>query len=268
MRYLHLTPSHTTKANLVSSSQLIVNVDVAPVLEADDVRYKAQLKAFFTEQTLRILLLPFRRKLRSIRNVLVLGYVDPDLAKVVCQEVAQHEFVDPVSTVELFVNLKKQGQKQWEAGKIRGAYQLWSDATSLLGRIHLSSSWSSLRTRGGASFAQKLADTYFSFDPGLIQALFNFYRSNMSDPKHTRQYGSLIAKCIDDAENAMDPKLWGKEDIWEPSDNHLAKLRYSQALLLRLVRGPAQLAALSCLEEALALVPNDAVFLQEQQANM
>jgi hypothetical protein len=50
----------------------------------------------------------------------------------------------------------------------------------------------------------------------------------------------------------MGPGFCGKDYTWGPSDNRLAKLRYSQALLFRLTHGPG----------------DDAVFLAERQANM
>jgi hypothetical protein len=261
--------SPATCTDHVRSSQLIVRIDVAPVLEKDFPRYKTPLKGYFTQHMEEMLLRPVLQNLRGIKHIVTHGYVTSSFVDSVSNVVAQHEYTDPEATANELTNLGQRGQKEYVAGNIEGAYKIWSDAKVVWGRIYGGSSWPSLSARGGVRFVEEIALAYFSISLWMMCGVFKLHGSIMSGPTYPVKHFLLIHKCIEDAEKTLEFGFWGEPyGAWEPVNYALGYLRYSQALVVRLKFGPGRPAAFQFLNEALDLVPDEVLFQEEWQANL
>jgi hypothetical protein len=223
--------------------------------------YKESMSDFFSNSTQQALLQPFRNRLRGFKKAKVRGLVDRDIAKAAEEDIAQDIATDPEAVVKDFQAQKDEGQNLYKARNIDEACLKWQDATLEIETLRGGSSWPTLIDKGGVPFVARLAEIYFLMKLNIIHVKI----SGIS--KH-EFYADLLAK--DNMEmilQSLKKDYWMPGYRWQPSDMQKAKLRYRQALLIRLtdeVRS-AQTAVRS-IELAHRLFPDDAVIARERTA--
>ena len=80
-------------------TKLLLKTAEAPAGFLVSSSYKDAMSNFFSEKTQRVLLHPFRRRLRGFKKVKVRGLVSRDIADAIEQELAQDTASDPETTL-------------------------------------------------------------------------------------------------------------------------------------------------------------------------
>lgn len=239
-----------------------MSITIAPayILLGHSETHKASLDDFFTEKTQMSLLKPFRTYLRGLKNVTIGGKVLPELAMAVKEEMAQDMYTDPKETLDAIVTAKDLGNQFFCEGKRQDAADTWQDTAVEIERMHRGSSWKNLIRKGGRPFVTKIAELYFLLKLNTARVMLMGMKDNSPGSDFLAEDALICAN------RSLDDNFWKIRPDWEPTDSQMAKLRYRQALWLRLQGEPEGIYnALDCIHEAMHLSPNDSLILQEHE---
>ncbi|KAF9700437.1 hypothetical protein EKO04_001964 [Ascochyta lentis] len=240
--------------------KVAIKIAVAPGREQSTPAYKDPISDFFSEKTQKVLLQPFRTRLRGFKKVKVRGLVSREIAEAVEEEIAQDAASDPEAVVSNFQTQKDEGQELYKSNEIEKACLKWQDAALEIEQLHQGSSWSMLTEKGGVPFVTRLAELYFLMKLNSAHVQIN-----------AMQKGGLYADVM--AKDALTTALlslrkdhWMRGFRWRPTDVQRAKWRYRHALFLRLDGDPSTISgAVSSIESAHRLLPNDAGIARERE---
>lgn len=253
--------------------RLDISIAVAPYLQQHSPEHVELLEPFFNEPgTQERLLASFRAKLRGIENVKITG-VEESLASAVKEEMAQDEWTDAQAVLAELQTAKQRGNDFFKAKELRAASQAWEEAVNDIERMHQSSSWKTLVTKGDISFVNAMVELYFLMCLNIthvqltgIDRPIRGYPSAHNSPV----YLSLAEQQIERVVNARKPNWWKKDHTWEPSDAQLAKLLFRQAMCEKadavMNREPnIMVDAINTLDMARQIVPDDAAIKRERE---
>jgi hypothetical protein len=240
-----------------------ITITVAPILSVrQPSKHSPLLNDFFSVETQKTLLAPFRTALRGFKSVKIEGHADRNLAREVEDEIAQDRWSDPKQVLADFIAAKAKGLKLFHQGKKGEGSLEWADAALESDNMVQSSSWETLVKRGGEPFVSQLAELYFlvRLNVAHVQIM------SMSQHPETAYFAGVMAQDnLNMAVKAIKKDYWMKGYKYQPSIQHLAKLHYRFALLLRLQAEPGTADhALRCIESALQLQPGDAAIVKER----
>ncbi|CAN9347617.1 unnamed protein product [Alternaria sp. RS040] len=216
--------------------------------------------SFFTKKTQETLLKPLMAKLYGYKSVEVNGHVDNNLAIAVRQSLAEDRYSNPATVLADFAAEKDRYTRTFKENDIQEACMGWQDAVYELDKLHQSDSWPNLVRRGGDEFVSQIAPLYF-----LMQ--LNIAHIQIGNMK-TSEFGSemLAEGAIMSAVRSMKEGFWKSGYKFKPSVQHLAKLRYWNALFMRLEGNPENTdRALRYIDAALRLQPGDAALMRERE---
>ncbi|KAJ4347708.1 hypothetical protein N0V95_005162 [Ascochyta clinopodiicola] len=224
-----------------------------------DPAYRESMLDFFSEKTQKVLLQPFRTRLRGFKNVKVRGLVSREIAEAVEKEVAQDVASDPEAVMSNFQTQKNEGQSLYNSNRRDEACLKWQDAALEIEQLHQDSSRNALTEKGGVPFVARLAELYF------------FMRLNIAHLKTAgmekgEPYADIMAEdTLKTAIASLRKDHWMPGFRWQPTDTHRAKLRYRHALFLRLAGDASCIrVAVSSIESAHRLLPDDAGIARER----
>ncbi|KAF2024732.1 hypothetical protein EK21DRAFT_117501 [Setomelanomma holmii] len=142
---------------------------------------------------------------------------------------------------------------------------VWRDLAVDIDKAFESSSWPRPVERGGKRFVSQLAELYFLVRLNIAQVQL----SNMQTSDATFMFAMMAEDSLDMAARALKRDHWILGFEVPPSIQHLAKLRYRLALLVRLQHesGTSD-RALRHIDGALSLQPGDAgITVRNKQVN-
>lgn len=238
---------------------------MAPLLDhARPGWYSSVNKDFFSEETQKALLAPFKTGLRGYKLIKIQGHVNQDLARAVEKGIAQDQWSDPQVVRRDFAVEKDKGSALFRERKIGEASLIWQDAAVNIDKIIASSSWPTLVKRGGENFVTQLAELYFLVRINIAHVQITHMRS--SNPS-TASMGTVMAQdALHQAIRAMEKDYWKLGYRYVPEAQYLAKFRYRYALYMRLEGLPKnKQRALKHIDKAPELQPGDAAIVQERQ---
>ncbi|EAT90819.1 hypothetical protein HBI56_216340 [Parastagonospora nodorum] len=242
-----------------------ISIDVAPALiEPLPIGHVTFLQDFFSETTQATLLAPFRTLLRGLQNIKVQGHVNEDLALAVQDEIKQDRWSDPEKVLADLVAAKENGSSLFKQQNGGDAYLAWADAAVDIDKILASGAWPALVRRGGKHFVSQLAELYF-----LLRLNLAFIQiANIQENPGMAFYAAIIAEeSLNSAARSTKKSHWMEGYKYRPSIQHLAKLRYRFAVLIRLKREPGTAdRALMYIDAALQLQPGDASIMKERDS--
>jgi hypothetical protein len=241
-----------------------LSITVAPLLvDPDLANTMLALQEFFSDKTQKSLLGPFRNRLRGFKHVRIQGHVDSDLANTVQEEMQQDRWPDHEHVLRDLRAAKDKGSSLFKQGKQDEGCLIWQDAVVNIDKVHESTSWPSLVKPGGEQFVSQLAELYFLVRLNIAHVqIFNVQRSGGMTVSRI-----LAQDALTGATRAMKRDHWMEGYKLTPSIQHLAKLRYRYALLMRLEDEPGtSVKALSHIVVALRLQPGDTAILKEMSA--
>ena len=246
------------------SENLQISMTVAPDLNEQKTSHNTpSLRDFFSESMQKRLLAPFRTRLRGYKAVKIQGYVDQALANTVREEMKLDRWSDPEQVLADFAAAKEEGSRLFQLRKVDEGTLIWQDAAVDLDKMLESSSWPTLVKRGGECFISQLAELYFLVRLNVAHVTI----ARMQNPTSLYfEFEGIMAKdALNSATRSLKRDHWMRGYKYRPSDQHLAKLRYRFALLLRLQDEPGTVdRALSYIDGALRLQPGDAAILKER----
>ncbi|KAH7073602.1 hypothetical protein BKA63DRAFT_37285 [Paraphoma chrysanthemicola] len=246
------------------SEALRLTITIAPFL-ADPVLANSapQLQDFFSTTTQKSLLVSFRTRLRGFKHVQIQGHADSHLVKAVQAQMAQNRWSDCEGVLADLKAAKEKGSGLFQQGRRDEGCLLWQDAAVDVDTIYESSSWPSLVKDGGDHFASQLAELYFLTRLNIAHLQI----SKMQRPTERVIAGIMAEDSLNMAVRAMKRDHWMQGHKFQPSNQHLAKLRYRYALLLRLQDEPGTSdRALRYIDAALRLQPGDSAIMKERDA--
>lgn len=224
---------------------------------------------FFTPKIQERLLSPISDSLRGIANLRIMGPIDPVLAQSVAAEVSKPRWTHPDETLEEIGTGVDVGKRQWQQNDFYTAAESWSYAMRTLERMRHSSSWLGLKEAGGEDFVNKTADLYFTLN--LFHAQFlqvDMAGDNASMPlvqRNGKQAILHLRKC----ETASARFAQHVDATWVPSNQQRAKMLFRHAKCLRLMRdSSARVKAVTMVEQAALLAPNDVTIRDEKDATL
>jgi hypothetical protein len=241
-----------------------LSITVAPLLvDPDLANTMLAMPEFFSETTQTRLLGPFRNRLRGFKHVRIQGHVDADLANTVQEEMQQDRWPDHEHVLRDLRAAKDKGSSLFKQGKQDEGCLIWQDAVADIDKVHESTSWPSLVKPGGEQFVSQLAELYFLIRLNIAHVqIFNVQRSEGMTTSRI-----LAMDALTMASRAMKRDYWMEGYKLTPSNQHLAKLRYRYALLMRLQDAPGtSVKALGQIIAALRLQPGDTAILKEMSA--
>jgi hypothetical protein len=242
---------------------LQITITVAPILsERQPSKHSPPLDDFFSVETQKSLLATFRTALRGFQYIRIEGHVEKSLARDVEGEIQQDLWSDPKQVLADFMAAKAKGSKLFQQGKKDEGSLEWADAALEIDKMVQSSSWEALVKRGGESFVSQLAEPYFlvRLNVAHVQIM------SMSQRPGSAYFAGVMAEDnLNMAVKAIMKDYWMKVYRYRPSIQHLAKLRYRYALLLRLQAEPGtEDRASKYIESALQLQPGDPAIVKER----
>ncbi|KAF1850706.1 uncharacterized protein K460DRAFT_361466 [Cucurbitaria berberidis CBS 394.84] len=227
---------------------------------------EVKLTRFFAPKNQERLLKPIATFLRDLPNLRILGPVDPTLAATVIEEVAKPRWTEPGSTLEEIGTGVDVGKRQWQQNSYYAASDSWAYAMRTLERMRHSSSWLSLKERGGEDFVNKTADLYFTLNLLHAQFLQIDMCGDYAGP-HVQRNGFIAMSHLRKCETASALFAHHAGATWTPSNEQTAKMLYRHARCLRLMRASAQrIMAITLIEDAATLAPNDIAITEEKDA--
>jgi hypothetical protein len=222
----------------------------------------------FTPAIQQHLLEPVAAHFRGISNLSITGPVSTQIAEAVKTEVAQPRWTDPKATLDSIHTGTDVGKRQWQNNDYYTAAVSWNYAMRTLERMRHSSSWPSLRASGGEDFVNATADLYFTLN--LLRAAFlqvdmageHAFIRQLVERNGARSLAHL-RKC----ETASALFAQHADGTWAPSNEQVSKMLFRQAKCLRLLKASANVVrAVTLIEQAAALAPNDMVIRDEKDA--
>jgi len=240
-----------------------ISIHVAPALiEPLPIGHATFLQDFFSETTQATLLAPFRTLLRGLQNIKVQGHVNEDLARAVQEEIKQHRWSDPEKVLADLIAAKETGSNLYKQFNGGDAYIAWADAAVDIDKIVASGAWPDLVKRGGQSFVSRLAEMYFLLRLNMVHIQI----ANIMENPGMAFYAAIIAEdSLNSAARSIKKNHWMEGYKYRPSIQHLAKLRYRYAVLIRLKHEPGTAdRALMYIDAALQLQPGDPAIMKER----
>jgi hypothetical protein len=139
--------------------QLQITIKLPPLLNVPQpTTHSPSFANFFSDATQKALLAPFRAILRGFMSVTVQGHIDQDLARAVQAEVKQDRWSEPTQVLADFKAAKAKGSVLFHQRDMEDARLVWQNAADEIGKVIVSSSWSTLCERGGEQFISELAE--------------------------------------------------------------------------------------------------------------
>ncbi|KAF1834603.1 hypothetical protein BDW02DRAFT_568847 [Decorospora gaudefroyi] len=228
-----LSRADCVSLGMTAAVQILLKV--APVLEESVSPYKDSLTEFLSTAVQQSLLKPFQ-DLRTFKHVSVRGHVSPKLATTVEHEMAKDKWPDPAAVLLGMQAKREKGKEQYNCRDYAGAMDTWYECGEDIGLVRTSPSWDNLVLQGRQPFIDTLANLHFTASLNMIHVGI-YSLGPVSFVTNNTVTGALL-KTIEDsiwaAENCMKPEFWQVGRTWRPSDTLLAKLRYRQAVFLRL----------------------------------
>ena len=245
------------------SEVVIAHFYMAPTLDHKCPRYQDSLHEFISEKIQKALFEPFTTSLYGFKNVKVIGHVLPELAESTKTDLGEDEFVDTTKVLEMISAIKEEGKVMFHNGQIKNAYLHWSTGMFQLTCIHCSSSWNVLLAKGDDTFVEKVAELQLTLCLNLTHAgiMLSSYLGGITstNPRF----------WIDEAYECFRPDWWKKGYTYQTSDTLLAKLKYREAMFVRMWGEVEEIPiAISCISHALQLLPDDPKIKEEQRLIM
>ncbi len=225
---------------------------------------------YFTEKTQQLLLAPFR-KLRSCQHVSINGHVSESLSKAICNELKQDEWSNPDNLSEAFRTTKETYLNLLHEGKNEEALLFSKMTFSKFNKIWATTGSGKMVNVGGMSFVSRFAGLYFSLYMNNMKIYLMTMESNAWD-----EYAGYAE--ADEAEigafNSISDDWWARNYTYEPSSQDLARFKCQSTRLIRIQalaeNTPMEQAgdeerALTYIEEALELQPDDPLVLAEEE---
>lgn len=222
---------------------------------------------FFTPKIQEHLLQPIATLVRGVPNLKITGPIDPTLAKAVIDDVAKPRWTDPESTLGEIHTGVDVGKRQWQQNNFYSASESWNYAMRNLERMRHSSSWIGLQKTGGEDFVNKSADLYFTLN--LLSAAFLQVdmASDFAQSALVQRNGNASLQHLRKCETASARFAQHAGATWIPSNQQQGKMMYRQARCLRLMRdSAARVKAVTLIEQAFTLAPNDMAIRDEKDA--
>ncbi|OAL03070.1 hypothetical protein IQ06DRAFT_123914 [Phaeosphaeriaceae sp. SRC1lsM3a] len=222
---------------------------------------------FFTPKIQEHLLQPIATLVRGVPNLKITGPIDPTLAKAVIDDVAKPRWTDPESTLGEIHTGVDVGKRQWQQNNFYSASESWNYAMRNLERMRHSSSWIGLQKTGGEDFVNKTADLYFTLN--LLSAAFLQVdmASDFAQSALVQRNGNASLQHLRKCETASARFAQHAGATWIPSNQQQGKMMYRQARCLRLMRdSAARVKAVTLIEQAFTLAPNDMAIRDEKDA--
>lgn len=222
---------------------------------------------FFTPKIQEHLLQPIATLVRGVPNLKITGPVDSALAKAVIDDVARPRWTDPESTLGDIHTGVDVGKRQWQQNNFYSASESWNYAMRTLERMRHSSSWIGLQKTGGEDFVNETADLYFTLN--LLSAAFLQVdmASESAQSALVQRNGKASLQHLRKCETASARFAQHAGATWIPSNQQQGKMMYRQARCLRLMRdSAARVKAVTLIEQAFTLAPNDMAIRDEKDA--
>ncbi len=250
--------SAMTDANATASMHLSIRASVS---------FNPFHTEMFTPVVEQYLLEPIAAHIRGISNLSVSGPISSSVARNVISQVAQPRWTDPKATLDSIHTGTDVGKRQWQNRDFYSASESWAYSMRTLERMRHSSSWLSLKATGGEEFVNATADLYFTLN--LLRAAF--LQVDMAGESASRalvernaamSWGHL-KKC----ETASARFTQHADATWTPSNEQASKMLFRQAKCLRLLGVSRDVhSAVTLIEQAASLAPNDMVIRDEKDA--
>jgi hypothetical protein len=240
-----------------------ISMAMAPVLdEQQPQKYSPSFEDFFSLTTQKKLLAPLRTLLRGFKAVKIGGHVDRNLAIDVQNDMKQDRWSDPAHVLANFVAEKERGSRLFKQGNKEEGCLIWQDAALDIDKMVESSSWSTLTKCGGEPFVSQLAELYFLVRLNILHGQITNIQKGTMPAKFA---GIMGEDSLNLAVLSLKKGHWMEGYKYRPTLQHLAKLRYRFALLLRLQGEPGTAArALTYIDGALLSQPGDPAILKER----
>ncbi|KAH5218481.1 hypothetical protein HBI81_135140 [Parastagonospora nodorum] len=229
------------------------------------IKFNYAYSRFFTPKIQEHLLQPIATLLRGVPNLKITGPVDATLAKTVAEEVAKPRWTDPEATLGEIHTGVDVGKRQWQQNNYYTAAESWNYSMRTLERMRHSSSWLGLQKTGGEDFVNKTADLYFTLN--LLSAAFLQVdmASDLAQSALIGRNGKASLHHLRKCETASARFAQHAGATWIPSNQQQGKMMYRQAKCLRLMRdGAARVKAVTLIEQAATLAPNDIAIRDEK----
>ncbi|KAJ8111096.1 hypothetical protein OPT61_g6224 [Boeremia exigua] len=250
--------SAMTDANATASEHLSIRASIS---------FNPFHAEMFTSAIQQHLLEPIAAHIRGISNLSISGPISNSIAEAVISQVAQPRWTDPKATLDSIHTGTDVGKRQWQNRDYYSASESWAYSMRTLERMRHSSSWLSLRASGGEDFVNSTADLYFTLN--LLRAAFlqvdmagESASRALVERNATASWGHL-KKC----ELASARFTQHADATWRPSNEQASKMLFRQAKCLRLLGVSRDVvSAVTLIEQAAALAPNDMVIRDEKDA--
>lgn len=231
------------------------------------IRFNHAYARFFTPKIQEHLLQPIASLVRGVPNLKITGPVDSTLAKAVIDDVAKPRWTDPESTLGDIHTGVDVGKRQWQQNNFYSASESWNYAMRTLERMRHSSSWIGLQKTGGEDFVNKTADLYFTLN--LLSAAFLQVdmASDFAQSALVQRNGNASLQHLRKCETASARFAQHASATWIPSNQQQGKMMFRHAKCLRLMRdSAARVKAVTLIEQAFTLAPNDMAIRDEKDA--
>jgi hypothetical protein len=231
--------------------------------------YKAPLDDFIA-RTQRSLLQPFRTHIRGVKYATITGSVSEDLADDVVIDMRAQRWPDPDRTLKDLAAKKEKGNEYFRDRKFDMAKTVWTEVTYELDKIQTGPSWGYLTELGGQAFLDRLPELYFLTNLNLA----HIFANDMSNCPVDDDFESYHRKatlfqcanfCLLQAGNTI-YSAPERGSTWRPTNAQIVKMKYRQALCIRLM-GVPELAdeAVTHITAAWHLAPRDETVVAEKE---
>jgi hypothetical protein len=163
------------------TGRLQLSLYMARLLDCIEPGDSSPFDRFFSAEIQIALLAPTRATLREIKHANIQGHVQQNLALAAVNDISQDEWSDPQAVLADLVAAEEKGTTLFRQGKADEAYMAWSDAASVLDKIHASSSWPALAARGGEHFLAQIAETCLLVRLNVVQVQLDRMQSRHVD---------------------------------------------------------------------------------------
>jgi hypothetical protein len=233
-----------------------ISIRMAPALDVvPQSMHSASFDAFFSDNVQRMILEPCKMILRGFRSLEMQDHIDEVLALAVQDDIMQDRWSDPKQILTELKAMKLEGKALFQQHKISQSVRAWMYTSFSIQTMFNSSSWPALSSYDDEQFIPQLAEIFFL----VALNLAHLFLKDERVPVRTAAYFLLNAN----ESLAMDH--WKQRYQYQPSNQHLAKLEYRLAVVLRRQAVPgSQHRALEYIDNALQLQPQDKVLMEER----
>lgn len=247
-------PGFADRVNLTLNLGLVVTAS----REARDYENLESLEQYFSEKIQNELLHPFSHFLHDVQNIRVCGLVSADVASSTCKGTASSEWGNPQEVLDHFVARKKTGLQHLERKETSLAADSWLKDVYDMTLLHKNNHWPRLVQEGGEHFVTEFAELFFRLNLNCAHLFMSFGVDGV--------FVRLVRASLDHANQAMTTGYWKEDLTWQPPRELRAKLHFRTARFLRLTGDLTDFeAAMSELDEALQLCPDDPAILMERR---